>query len=214
MKEVSKFFGLKEGDIQVCNGWKFECTKVDKELAKKLDSAPCLFGALTSPTGEVTEYITKHTFASRLNKIAGVVSAVTIPAKKDNSQSHGTNKVVQAYQSASKQDKRFRKAYKLLKQASELYGLTDAFSGMIKQLQVLDSFTINCEKAKAKQAEEARKAEEAKQAEEARKANELAELIAKMAQERNTLLSYGMSQEQVAVMLSGKFGDSAKLIAE
>ena len=159
MKEVSKFFGLKEGDIQVCNGWKFECTKVDKELAKKLDSAPCLFGTLTSPTGEVTEYIVKHVFASKLNKIAGVSSSSIIPAKVDNSQQRGENKVLTVKQSANKRTKRFLKAYKLCKQASEVYGLTDVFSGILEQLQVLDEYTIKCETIKAQQAIEQAKAD-------------------------------------------------------
>lgn len=159
MKEVNKFFGLKEGEVQVCNGWKFECTKVDKELAKKLDSAPCLFGTLTSPTGEVTEYVEKHVFASKLNKIAGVSSSSNIPAKVDNSQVKGENKVISAALSASKQQKRFLKAYKLCRQASECYGLTDVFSGMLEQLQQLDYYICRCEGVKAQQLRDKMKAE-------------------------------------------------------
>jgi hypothetical protein len=83
---------------------------------------------------------------------------------------------------------------------------------MVEQLQILDSFTINCEKSKAKQAEEARKAEEARLAEEARKAEELERLIAKMKQERDTLLSFGLSPAQAHTMLESKYGEEAQLI--
>lgn len=206
MKEVNKFFGLKEGDIQVCNGWKFECTKVDKDLAKKLDSAPCLFGTLTSPTGEVTEYIVKHVFASKLNKIAGVSSSSNIPAKVDNSQQKGENKVVAATLSASKQQKRFMKAYKLCRQASEVYGLTDVFSGMLEQLQQLDSYVLRCEGIKKQQLlEQARaEAEAKKQAEET--AKKQAELIQTVKNDQQILLSFGMSAAQVRTMLEQKYG--------
>ena len=195
MKEVNKFFGLKEGDIQVCNGWKFECTKVDKELAKKLDSAPCLFGTLTSPTGEVTVYTEKHVFASKLNKIAGVSSSSNIPAKVENSQQKGENKVVAATLSASKQQKRFMKAYKLCRQASEVYGLTDVFSGMLEQLQQLDSYVLRCEGIKKQQL-----------LEQARAAKKQAELIQTVKNEQQVLLSFGMSAAQVHTMLEQKYG--------
>ena len=213
MKEVSKFFGLREGDIQVCNGWKFECTKVDKELAKKLDSAPCLFGTLTSPTGEVTEYITKHVFASKLNKIAGVSSSSNIPSKVDNSQAKGENKVVSATLSASKQKKRFLKAYKLCKQASEVYGLTDVFAGMLEQLQQLDYYTCRCEEVKAQQLRDKMKAEaEAKKQAEA-EAKKLAELIKTIKTEQQMLLSYGMSEAQIRTLLEGKFNPTNVALA-
>lgn len=213
MKEVSKFFGLKEGAVQVCNGWKFECTKVDKELAKKLASAPCLYGTLTSPTGEVTEYVDKHVFASKLNKIAGVSSSSNIPAKVDNSQVKGENKVISATLSASKQQKRFLKAYKLCKQASEVYGLTDVFSGMLEQLQELDNYTRRCEAVKAQQAREKIEAEaEAKKAAEA-KAKKQAELIKTIQAEQQVLLSYGMSEAQIRTLLEGKFNPTNVALA-
>lgn len=206
MKEVNKFFGLREGDVQVCNGWKFECTKVDKELAKKLDSAPCLFGTLTSPTGEVTVYAEKHVFASKLNKIAGVSSSSNIPAKVENSQQKGENKVVAATLSASKQQKRFMKAYKLCRQASEVYGLTDVFSGMLEQLQQLDSYVLRCEGIKKQQLLEQAKAEaEAKKAAE-EAAKKQAELIQTVKNEQQVLLSFGMSAAQVHTMLEQKYG--------
>lgn len=213
MKEVSKFFGLKEGDVQVCNGWKFECTKVDKELAKKLDSAPCLYGTLTSPTGEVTEYIEKHVFASKLNKIAGVSSSSSITSKVDNSQVKGENKVISATLSASKQQKRFFKAYKLCRQASECYGLTDVFSGILEQLRQLDEYTLRCEKEKAQQARERIEAEaEAKKAAEA-KAKKQAELIKTIQTEQQVLLSYGMSEAQIRTLLEGKFNPTNVALA-
>ena len=196
MKEVSKFFGLREGDVQVCNGWKFECIKVDKELAKKLDSAPCLFGTLTSPTGEVTEYINKHVFASKLNKIAGVSSSAIIPAKVDNSQTKGENKVISATLSASKQQKRFLKAYKLCRQASEVYGLTDVFSGMLEQLQKLDNYVNNCEAIKTQQAIEAAKAEAEAKAKAEAAAKELQKAVAELQSIVKNFVECGMSYKQ------------------
>lgn len=188
MKEVVKFFGLKAGETQVCNGWKFECIKVDKELAKKLDSAPCLFGTLTSPDGKITEYLTKHVLASKLNKIAGVNSSSKIPAKVDNSQQNGENKVVHVSMSASKQSKRFLKAYKLCRQASEYYGLTDIFSGMLEQLQNLDRYVINCERVKTEQAIERAKAE----AEVKKQAEAEAKQQAKIAEAAELLIQQAM----------------------
>lgn len=212
MKEVSKFFSLKVGETQVCNGWKFECTKVDKELAKKLDSAPCLYGTLTSPTGEVTEYIEKHVFASKLNKIAGVNSSSNIPAKVNNSQEKGENKVVSATLSASKQQKRFLKAYKLCRQASEVYGLTDVFAGMLEQLKQLDNYTCRCEEVKAQQFRDKMKAEaEAKKQAEA-EAKKQAKLIQTIKNEQQVLLSFGMSTAEVHIMLERKYG--AEILSE
>lgn len=90
---------------------------------------------------------------------AGKETSAHIPAKVDNSQSHGNHKVLSVTQSSSKQQKRFLKAYKLCKQASEVYGLTDVFSGILEQLQKLDNYVTNCEIIKAQQAIELAKAE-------------------------------------------------------
>lgn len=198
MKEVSKFFGLKEGDIQVCNGWKFECTKVDKELAKKLDSAPCLFGTLTSPTGEVTEYVEKHVFASKLNKIAGVSSSSNIPMKVDNSQTKGENKVVSATLSASKQKKRFMKAWRAMLQVHRVYcpEATDIPSLMWDALTAEDAWYNKVERIKAQQAIEAAKAE----AEAKAKAEAEAKLLQKAVSELQSMVEKfvecGMSYKQ------------------
>jgi hypothetical protein len=156
MKTVEKFFGLKVGETQVCNGFVFVCT--DKRVLTQ-GAAPTIYGTLTTPTGEVVDYTQKGVFANKLNKLAGVASSVTFPAKVDNSQQKGENKVVSVCMSKSKQEKRFLKAYKLCKQASEVYGLTDVFSGILEQLQGLDRYVIGCEQVKAQQAIEAAKAE-------------------------------------------------------
>ena len=152
MKEVKKFFGLKEGETQVCNGFFFACIK--KEVLCE-GSAPTLFGTLTTPEGEIVDYTVKGVFANKLNKLAGVACTTTIPSKVDNSQQKGENKVTHISMSVSKQQKRFLKAYKHIKQASELYGLTDAFGQMIEALLVLDDYAINCEGIKRQQAIEA-----------------------------------------------------------
>lgn len=156
MKEVSKFFGLKVGETQVCNGFVFICT--DKKVLTQ-GAAPTLYGTLTTPAGEIIDYTIKGVFANKLNKLAGVASSVTFPAKVDNSQQKGENKVTHVSMSANKQQKRFLKAYKLCRQASEVYGLTDVFSGILEQLQELDRYVSKCEKVKAQQAVEKAKAE-------------------------------------------------------
>lgn len=156
MKTVEKFFGLKVGETQVCNGFTFTCT--DKKVLTQ-GAAPTIYGTLTTPAGEVVDYTQKGVFANKLNKLAGVANNVTFPAKVDNSQQKGENKVTHVSMSASKQQRRFMKAYKLCKQASEVYGLTDVFSGILEQLQVLDKYVANCEKVKAQKAVELAKAE-------------------------------------------------------
>jgi hypothetical protein len=156
MKQVEKFFGLKVGETQVCNGFVFVCT--DKKVLTQ-GAAPTIYGTLTTPEGVVVDYTQKGVFANKLNKLAGVANSVTIPAKVENSQQKGENKVTHVSISVSKQQRRFLKAYKLCKQASEVYGLSDVFSGILEKLQELDSYVIKCETAKAKQAIEAAKAE-------------------------------------------------------
>lgn len=104
-------------------------------------------------------YRIEHAGKCKPRTEAGKETSAHIPAKVDNSQAHGQHKVLSATQSASKQQKRFLKAYKLCRQASEVYGLTDVFSGILKQLQELDRYVSKCEKVKAQQAVELAKAE-------------------------------------------------------
>lgn len=104
-------------------------------------------------------YRIEHAGKCKPRTEAGKETAANIPAKVDNSQAHDTHKVLSATQSASKQQKRFLKAYKLCRQASEVYGLTDVFSGILEQLKELDRYVSKCEKVKAQQAVELAKAE-------------------------------------------------------
>ena len=104
-------------------------------------------------------YRIEHAGKCKPRTEAGKETSAHIPAKVDNSQAHGQHKVLSATQSASKQKKRFLKAYKLCRQASEVYGLTDVFSGILEQLQELDIYVSKCEKVKAQQAVELAKAE-------------------------------------------------------
>lgn len=127
----------------------------------------------------------------------GKETAAHIPAKVDNSQAHGTNKIVFSYQSASKQQKRFLKAYKLCRQASEVYGLTDVFSGILEQLQALDRYVSKCEKVKAQQAVELAKAEaEAKAKAEAEAKAEAARVEAQRQMVELAAKNAGISIEQ------------------
>ena len=194
MKTVEKFFGLKPGETQVCNGFAFTCT--DKKVLTQ-GAAPTIYGTLTTPAGEVVDYTQKGIFANKLNKLAGVASSVTFHAKVDNSQQNGENKVIHVSISASKQQKRFLKAYKLCKQASEVYGLTDVFSGVLEQLQELDRYVSKCEKVKAQQAIEAAKAEaEAKAKAEAEAKAEVARLAQREADIQSLMRIMKMTREQ------------------
>ena len=193
MKAVKKFFGLNVGETQVCNGFTFVCT--GKKVLTQ-GAAPTIYGTLTTPEGAVVDYTQKGVFANKLNKLAGVANSVTIPAKVENSQQKGENKVTHVSMSASKQQKRFLKAYKYCKQASEAYGLTDIFSGILSQLQELDSYIVKCEQIKAKQAAEAAKADaEAKAIAEAQ-----AKLLQQAVNELNNMVENfvqcGMSYKQ------------------
>lgn len=209
MKEVTKFFGLQAGETQVCNGFRFECVK--KEVLTK-GAAPTLFGTFTAPDGTKTDYTTKGVFANKLNKLAGVANSVVFKSKVSNSQQNGEHKVTNVTMSASKQQKRFMKAYKLCRQASECYGLTDVFSSMLEQLQQLDSFIIHCEEKKAEQLREQMKAEaEAKKAAE-EEAKKQAERIETIKNEKQVLFSFGMSAAQVHTMLEQKYG--AEILSE
>lgn len=194
MKTVEKFFGLKVGETQVCNGFVFVCT--DKKVLTQ-GAAPTIYGTLKTPTGEVVDYTQKGVFANKLNKLAGVANVVTIPAKVENSQQKGENKVTHVSISVSKQQRRFLKAYKLCKQASEAYGLTDVFSGILMQLQELDNYIINCEQVKTKQAIEAAKAEaEAKAKAEAEAKAEAARIEAQRQMIELAAKNAGISIEQ------------------
>lgn len=202
MKEVSKFFGLKAGETQFCNGFSFSCIK--KEVLTQ-GAAPTLFGTLTTPAGEVVDYTVKGVFANKLNKFAGVANSVTFPAKVDNSQQKGENKVISATLSANKQQKRFLKAYKLCRQASECYGLTDVFTGILEQLQKLDEYTIRCEAVKAEQLREQMKAEaEAKKAAKKEEA-EKKKLAEQILSEYTTLCKF-MSEVEAASNIVNTYG--------
>lgn len=127
------------------------------------------FNFLVKETGETgTAYLEGLTRKVKQVVIVGDKSQTKVPAKVDNSQSKGENKVLAVTLSASKQQKRFLKAYKLCKQASEAYGLTDIFSGILAQLQELDSYILRCEAEKINQLLEQTRleAEAKKQAEE------------------------------------------------
>lgn len=193
MKQVDKFFGLQVGESQSCKGYVFECT--GKKVLTK-GAAPTLYGILTTPAGEVVDYTQKGVFANKLNKLAGVASSVTFPAKVDNSQQKGENKVVSVGMSKSKQEKRFLKAYKLCKQASEVYGLTDVFSGILEQLQQLDSYVINCEQVKAQQAIEAAKAEAEAKAKAEEEAKELQKAVSELQDTVERFVQCGMTRQQ------------------
>ena len=126
----------------------------------------------------------------------GKGTAAHIPAKVDNSQAHGQHKVLSATQSASKQQKRFLKAYKLCKQASEVYGLTDVFSGMLEQLQKLDNYVTNCEAIKVQHAIELAKAEAEAKAKAEAAAKKLKDAIIALRRIKEDYINCGMSPEQ------------------
>lgn len=142
-------------------------------------------------------YRIEHAGKCKPRTEAGKKTSASIPAKVDNSQAHGTHKVLSATQSASKQQKRFLKAYKFCKQASEVYGLTDVFSGILEQLFELDKYVVNCEKVKAQQAIEKAKAEaEAKAKAEAEAKAEAARIEAQRQMIELAAKNAGISIEQ------------------
>ena len=211
MKEVSKFFGLREGDIQVCNGFVFTCT--GKKVLTQ-GAAPTIYGTLTTPAGEVVDYTQKGVFANKLNKLAGVANSVTFHAKVDNSQQKGENKVILATLSANKQQKRFLKAWRTMLQAHRVYcpEATDIPTAMWEALKAEDNWYNHIDQIKAEQLREQMKAEaEARKAaqEEAKKR---AELINTIKNEQKVLFSFGMSEAQVHTMLEQKYG--AEILAE
>lgn len=158
MKQASKFFGLKAGESQVCNGFRFDCER--KEVLTQ-GAAPTLFGTLTTPAGEVVDYTVKGVFANKLNKIAGVANSVSFPSKVDNSQQKGENKVISATLSASKQKKRLLKAWRAMLQAHRVYcpEATDIPAAMWDALKSEDNWYNHIDAVKAEQLREQMKAE-------------------------------------------------------
>ena len=147
-------------------------------------------------------YRIEHAGKSKPRTEAGKTSSESFPAKVDNSQAHGQHKVLSAIQSASKQQKRFLKAYKFCKQASEVYGLTDVFSGMLEQLQKLDNYVINCELIKVQHAIELAKAEaEAKAKAEAEAKAEAARVEAQRQMVELAAKNAGISIEEAEKIL-------------
>ena len=193
MKEVTRFFGLREGEAQTCNGFVFECTKkVNIEKA-----APDLYGTLTTPAGEVIDYTKKPIKAHKLNSLAGVAKVESIPAKVDNSQQKGENKVVHV--SSDKLGRQHRKVMKALGDIQEVLNndnicalVNDAwFMYANKQKAVIQAAKERAERL-AKERAEAEAAKEAArlEAEAAQKAAELEVAI-------NNLIKYaGMTREQ------------------
>lgn len=159
MKTVEKFFGLKAGETQVCNGFRFDCVR--KEVLTQ-GAAPTLFGTFITPDGSVTDYTVKGVFANKLNKLAGVANKVVFKSKVENTQQTGVHKVLSATLSASKQQKRFLKAWKLMLQVHRVYNTsaTDIPVAMWNALKAEDEWYNNVEQVKAQQAIEAAKAEE------------------------------------------------------
>lgn len=204
MKTVEKFFGLKVGETQVCNGFMFVCT--DKKVLTQ-GAAPTIYGTLTTPDGSVVDYTQKGVVANKLNKLAGVVSSVTIPAKVDNSQQKGENKVLSVALSANKKQKRFLKAWRAMLQVHRIYcpEATDIPAVMWEVLNAEDVWYNHIEEVKKQQAIEKAEAEAEMKRVAELKAKKQAELIKTIQNEQQVLLSYGMSEAQIKTLLEGKF---------
>ena len=127
MKAVEKFFGLKPGETQVCNGFVFVCT--DKKVLTQ-GAAPTIYGKLTTPEGTVVDYTQKGVFANKLNKLAGVASSVTFHAKVDNSQQNGENKVVAV--SDNKLARQHRAVMQALSTINKVLGYQDNANNLIQ----------------------------------------------------------------------------------
>lgn len=166
MKQVEKFFGLKPGETQVCNGFVFVCT--DKKVLTQ-GAAPTVYGTLTTPAGEVVDYTQKGVFANKLNKLAGVANSVTIPAKVDNSQQKGENKVVAV--SDNKLARQHRAVMQALATINKVLGYQDSANMAVQaswyeyskeQHAIAERLRIEAEaKAKAKAEAEAKAKAEA-----------------------------------------------------
>jgi hypothetical protein len=185
MKEVVKFFGLKAGETQVCNGFTFFCER--KEVLCQ-GSAPTLFGTLTTPTGEVVDYTKKGVFANKLNKLAGVACTTTIPTKTDNSQKRGESKVVAV--SDNKLSRQHRAVMHALSTINKVLGYQDGANKLVhsawyeysnEQQAIAQRLKAKAEaEAKAKAEAEVKKQAEAEAKQQAKIA-EAAELLIQQA---------------------------------
>lgn len=193
MKEVSKFFGLREGEAQTCNGFMFECVKkVNVEKA-----APDLYGTLTTPNGEVIDYTNKPVKAHKLNSLAGVAKVESIPAKVDNSQQKGESRVV--YVSSDKLGRQHKKVMKALGDIQDVLN-NDNISALVHEVWFMyaneQKSIIQAAKERAERlAKERAESEAAKEA--ARLEAEAAQKAAEIEVAINNLIKYaGMSREQ------------------
>lgn len=193
MKEVSRFFGLREGESQVCNGYTFECVKkvsVDK-------AAPDLYGTLTTPSGEVIDYTKKPIKAHKLNSIAGVAKVESIPAKVDNSQQKGESKVVSV--SSDKLGRHHKKVMKALGDIQSVLN-NDNITALVHDVWFMyaneQKAIIKAAKERAERlAKERAEAEAAKEA--AKREAEAAQKAAELEVAINNLIKYaGMTREQ------------------
>lgn len=126
-------------------------------------------------------------------------TAVTFTAKVENSQLQGTHKVISVSQSASKQEKRFRKAWKAMLQVHRVYcpEATDIPSAMFEALKQEDNWYRHVEKVKAQQAIEHAKAEaEAKAKAEAEAKAEADRLAQREADIQSLMRIMKMTREQ------------------
>ena len=195
MKHVDKFFGLKPGETQVCNGFTFVCT--GKKVLTQ-GAAPTIYGTLTTPEGTVVDYTQKGIFANKLNKIAGVANKVVFKSKVDNSQQTGEHKVVSATLSASKQQKRFMKAWRAMLQVHRIYcpDATDIPAAMWDALTAEDAWYNHIEKIKAQQAIEAAKAKAEAEAIAEARAKMLQKAVDELTNMVENFVQCGMSYKQ------------------
>jgi hypothetical protein len=193
MKEVTKFFGLREGEAQVCNGYTFECVKkvnIDK-------AAPDLYGKLTTPSGDVIDYTNKAIKAHKLNSIAGVAKLESIPAKVENSQQKGESKVVSV--SSDKLGRQHRKVMRALGDIQNVLN-NDNIAALVHDVWFMYA---NEQKAAIKAAKERaerlakERAEAAAAKEAAKREAEAEQKAAELEVAINNLIKYaGMTREQ------------------
>ncbi len=167
------------------------------------------FNFLVKETGETgTAYLEGLTRKVKQVVNVGDKSQTTVPAKANNSQAKGENKVLSVTLSTNKKQKRFLKAWRAMLQVHRIYcpEATDIPTAMWDVLNAEDSWFNHIEEVKKQQAiEKARAEEEAKkQAEE--EAKKQAEFIQTIKNEQQVLLSFGMSAAQVHTMLEQKYG--------
>lgn len=173
------------------------------------------FNYFIKETGETgTAYLEGLTRKVKQVVNVGDKSQTTVPAKVNNSQAKGENKVLSATLSANKKQKRLLKAWRAMLQVHRIYcpEATDIPRAMWEALNTEDVWHNHIEDVKTQQLRDKIKAEEEakKQAEE--EAKKRAELIQSIKNEQQVLLSYGMSSSQVHTMLEKKFG--AEILAE